>query len=99
MGNINTSSRDIFLNYLKSGFLVDVVASMPVGIIEIIISGINKRLLNLLKTPRLLRVGRIMKYLENARYANFIRIMRLYVILFMVAHWVGCFYFFILNDP
>ncbi len=33
MGNLNTNSKDIYASYLKRGFIIDFIASLPVGLI------------------------------------------------------------------
>ncbi len=48
----------------------------------------NARLLNLLKMPRLLRIGRILKYLDNLSFAKMIRILKLFVYFFLFDHWL-----------
>ena len=55
-------------------------------------SDINPRYFKILKTPRLLRIGRVLKFLNKLPFANIIRILKLYVFFFIVAHWVGCFW-------
>ena len=49
----------------------------------------------MLKLPRLLRLGRILKFLENMKGANIWRMIRLFMMFFMFAHWVGCFWYLI----
>ena len=53
---------------------------------------IETRVFKILKAPRLLRIGRILKFLEKLPYANMMRIIKLYISLFILAHWVGCFW-------
>ena len=54
-----------------------------------------KLLLRLLKLPRLLRMGRIFKYLERSAAAALWRITRLLIGYVMVGHWLGCIFIFI----
>ena len=50
--------------------------------------------LRVLKLFRLLRIGRLLKFLDNMEFANLYRIVKLFVILFAVAHWFGCLIYF-----
>jgi hypothetical protein len=47
--------------------------------------------------PRLLRLGRILKFMENMKGANLWRILRLFIVYFFFAHWFGCFWYYIAN--
>ena len=49
----------------------------------------------MLKLPRLLRLRKILKFLDNMEGANIIRMIRLLLMYFMVSHWVGCFWYFL----
>ena len=60
---------------------------------------LNPRVLKILKAPRLFRIGRILKYLENMEYAGVVRVVRLYVMFLLIGHWVGCFYPLVNPDP
>ena len=48
------------------------------------------RYLALLKMPRLLRFGRVLKWLENFEFASAWRIIRLLLSFLLIAHWSGC---------
>jgi hypothetical protein len=54
--------------------------------------------LAILKCPRLLRLGRILKFLENMRGANVWRIVRLFALFFLMSHWIGCIWFLLADD-
>ena len=54
-------------------------------------------MLRLLKMPRLLRLGRLFKYIERFKYAGFMKIVRFILGIILIAHWVGCAFFFIMN--
>ena len=60
---------------------------------------IEPRVFKILKAPRLFRIGRILKFLEKLPYANVMRILKLYVFFFVVAHWVGCFWVIVEDAP
>ena len=84
---------------MKKWFLIDLIASVPLDLItEFLNLNLNSRILNLFKAPRLFRIGRILKYLESMKYAKIIRILRLYLLLFLIAHWIGSFWVLIAQD-
>jgi hypothetical protein len=87
--------------YIKSWFFLDILATFPFELLAII-GGIdaaaNVQLFALLKCPRLLRLGRILKFLENMRGANVWRMIRLFILFFMMSHWIGCLWFLIAED-
>jgi len=56
-------------------------------------------MLALLKMPRLLRIGRILKFLENMPYANAMRVIKLFSMFALIAHWVGCFLYYFQAEP
>ena len=92
------NQRKIIRNYMKLWFWIDLLATFPFEIILKILgmdAGDNLNLFALLKTPRLLRIGRILKFLENMRGANIMRIVRLFLFFFMLAHWTGCFWYLV----
>jgi potassium voltage-gated channel Eag-related subfamily H protein 6 len=68
------------------------VASIP---FELLASDADLTILAILKTPRLFRIGRILRYFEHVRYANFVRIGRVFVAFFVLVHWIGCLWVFV----
>ena len=56
-----------------------------------------KQVLRLLKLPRLLRLGRLLKFLARFKYAGAMKILKFILMLILVAHWVGCAFFFIIG--
>ena len=57
----------------------------------------NMQSLRLLKLPRLLRLGRLLKFLARFKYAGAMKIVKFILMLILVAHWVGCAFFFIIG--
>jgi hypothetical protein len=91
-------TKAIALRYIRSWFFIDVLATFPFELLALIAgieAGDNVRLFAVLKCPRLLRLGRILKFLENMRGANVWRIVRLFILFFMMSHWVGCLWYLI----
>ena len=89
--------KKIAKHYLGLWFWIDLVATIPFEKVLSIIgkdAGDNIKLFALLKTPRLLTIGRILKFIENMKGANIWRIIRLFLLFFLLAHWIGCFWYF-----
>eukprot|EP00949_MAST-11_sp_MAST-11-sp1_P001712 g1712.t1 len=88
-------------NYLKTWFPVDFVACFP---LELMLrpwsdgdsdSSRAKLVLRVLKVPRLLRMGRVLKQLNQFHFVTAIKVLKLILTLFFVTHWVGCAFAFI----
>lgn len=43
-----------------------------------------------MQTPRLLRLGRLLRFLEKIKHANVFRIIRLMLGMCLIAHWTAC---------
>ena len=94
-------TKKITNRYMSGWFFIDVVATFPFELLALMFgidAGSNVTLFSLFKTPRLLRMGRILKFLENMKGANVWRIVRLFALFFLMAHWVGCLWFLIAPD-
>jgi hypothetical protein len=87
--------------YLKGWFFIDVVASVPIGLL---LQGgenlqFNKlfRLMRIFKLLRLFRMSRIMEHLEAGSLMNpgVMRLMKLLVSMIVLWHWIACTYWFI----
>ena len=93
--------RPIAARYLRGWFIIDVLATFPFEIFAVIAgidAGSSVRLFAALKCPRLLRLGRILKFLDNMRGANVWRMIRLFILFFMMSHWIGCLWYLIAVD-
>ena len=55
----------------------------------------TKILLRALKLPRLLRVSRLLIFLNRSKYKTIFKILRLFFVLFLAAHWGGCLFFWL----
>ena len=97
--------RMIVENYVYSGwFFIDFVACVPWELFANAVNGGTPQegndalrytlLVRALKLPRLLRLGKVFKYLNRFKYAQAWKIIRLLMIMIISAHWVGCLFFF-----
>ncbi|KAG2450742.1 hypothetical protein HYH02_004579 [Chlamydomonas schloesseri] len=84
-------------HYIRTWFFVDLVASIPFDIIVLWfvkdISNEGLIALGLLRTPRLLRLGRLLRYFDRMKGANIVRMGKLLFFMALVAHWVSCLWF------
>ena len=80
--------------YLTSGlFLIDFTAAMPVMLIFLERRERNGQIwsvLTLLKLNRLLRVGRLMKRMDQLAAATYFSIIKLLAVFLVFAHWAAC---------
>ena len=73
-------------------FWMDLVGTIPWDLLNPLLAGNDAatRAARILKLPRLLRLGRLMKNLEQLRAGNVVRSVRLLIYFFLVAHWLAC---------
>ncbi|GMH39832.1 hypothetical protein BSKO_07736 [Bryopsis sp. KO-2023] len=92
-GNMIRDSMKIAKQYFRTWFPIDVVASIPFEFVAVVV-GMNGSghltLLAFLKTPRLLRLGRLMRFFDRMKNANVFRIVRLILLMCLIAHWIAC---------
>lgn len=91
-----TDSRKIAVQYAKGWLAIDLAATVPFDdIIALFSPNVNLLILKIFKLPRLLRLGRLMKKLDQLASADYFRIFRLLFLNAMAAHWVACVYWFV----
>lgn len=93
--------------YLRGWFFIDLLASLPIElIIELFSGGVSTakasdrtiRLLSAVKCVRLLRLGRFAKLLDRLQLGSIWSIFRLYVVTMLVAHWLACVFYLVIDD-
>ncbi|XP_068082449.1 potassium voltage-gated channel subfamily H member 8 [Anabrus simplex] len=98
-GEVVSSSKSIALNYLKSWFLVDLLAALPFDLLSAsdVYSGEDTGAghIHLLKLTRLLRLARLLQKMD--RYSQYSEmILTLLMVSFtLVAHWFACIWYVI----
>ncbi|XP_046467247.1 voltage-gated delayed rectifier potassium channel KCNH8 isoform X2 [Neodiprion pinetum] len=98
-GEVVSSSKSIALNYLKSWFLVDLVAALPFDLLYAsdLYSGEDSghSHIHLVKLTRLLRLARLLQKMD--RYSQYsAMILTLLMLSFtLVAHWLACIWYVI----
>ena len=89
-GSLITDHKLIAQNYFSKWFWIDLPACLP---FELVVPASEAIAVSMIKCVRLLRIGKILKYLDRFRFANFARIVRLFMFLMLVCHWIGCLWF------
>ncbi|KXZ48358.1 hypothetical protein GPECTOR_28g765 [Gonium pectorale] len=95
--NMVRDGGKIASHYLRTWFFVDLTASVPFDVIVLwFVTNISNEgliALGLLRTPRLLRLGRLLRYFDRMKGANIVRMGKLLFFMALVAHWVSCLWF------
>ena len=101
-GRLEASHRVVVIKYLKSWFIIDLVASIPIDLIVGIRKGessgftINRllKLLRSVKLMRILRMSRLWKRMLLRAKINpsVVRLAKLFGFLLVEWHWIGCLY-------
>ena len=101
-GRLQTSWRLNFRHYARTWLATDLMGTLPLDrIVQAATAAFgaggtahqNLTFLALLKTPRLLRLSKLMRAFDHMRGAGALRLVRLVVIWALIAHWVACAYF------
>ena len=79
-------------NYIQGFFFIDVISSIP---FDAFIQGDNVGAVSALKCIRLLRLGRLMKKLDQMQNANVFRVVKLMLSFTLITHWVATLWFLI----
>ncbi|XP_073419560.1 voltage-gated inwardly rectifying potassium channel KCNH3 isoform X3 [Dendrobates tinctorius] len=93
-GQVVFSSRLIFLHYIRTWFLLDLLAALPVDLLY----SFNVNIYfgaHLLKTVRLLRLLRLLPRLDRYSQYSAVVLSLLMVVFALLAHWVACVWYFI----
>jgi len=85
--------RVITDTYLKSWFPIDLVASVPFDWF-IPKGGANLSAVSIVKCTRLLRLGRLMRKLDQLNSANGFRVVKMVGAFMLIAHWIACGWYF-----
>ena len=105
-GDIIVSKARISDRYIRGSFFIDLISSVPFDLIIILFVSAGGEednagfmsYLALFKTFRLLRIGRLAKYMSDQGMVSFVRIFRILFIYLMLAHWGGCLFYIIMKN-
>ncbi|XP_063808741.1 potassium voltage-gated channel subfamily H member 3 isoform X1 [Pseudophryne corroboree] len=93
-GQVVFSSRLIVLHYIRTWFLLDLLAALPVDLLYSFKVNIYFAA-HLLKTVRLLRLLRLLPRLDWYSQYSAVVLSFLMVVFALLAHWVACIWYFI----
>ncbi|XP_068123763.1 potassium voltage-gated channel subfamily H member 3 isoform X2 [Hyperolius riggenbachi] len=93
-GKVVFSSRLIFIHYIRTWFLLDLLAALPVDLLYSFKVNIYFGA-HLLKTVRLLRLLRLLPRLDRYSQYSAVVLSLLMVVFALLAHWVACIWYFI----
>jgi hypothetical protein len=82
----------------KGSFVIDVLATFPWDVLSDFIppeSSDTFTLVMFVKATRLLRLGRLLKKLNEIPFANTVKLLKLLFLYLLIAHWTGCIFYFI----
>ncbi|GIL81620.1 hypothetical protein Vretifemale_10634, partial [Volvox reticuliferus] len=98
-GNLVRDSWPVAHRYLATWFPIDFLATVPFDYIGKAagLGGSDSQLMILavLKTPRLLRLVKLMRLLDRIRNANLFKVLQLILLMMMIAHWLACIWYVI----
>lgn len=89
VGVLEVDPKKIARKYLRSWFIPDLLGSVPLD--WFLGSGSHQaRLFTLFRMTRMVRFGRLLKLVEYFKFTSYAGILQLYLLLFMIAHWMAC---------
>ncbi|GIL58478.1 hypothetical protein Vafri_13605 [Volvox africanus] len=98
-GNMVRDSWPVAHRYLITWFPIDFLATVPFDYIGLAAglgdSESQLMILAVLKTPRLLRLVKLMRLLDRVRNANLFKVLQLILLMMMIAHWLACVWYVI----
>ncbi|KAG2446601.1 hypothetical protein HYH02_008586, partial [Chlamydomonas schloesseri] len=101
-GELIRDSSAIAANYMKMWFWIDLVGTVPfdsfvigVGLVDPNNSSDNSAMaaLGFLKAPRMLRLGRLLRFLDSFKNAKIFRIVQLFLAMILISHWLACIWY------
>ncbi|CAH2224194.1 potassium voltage-gated channel subfamily H member 3 [Pelobates cultripes] len=93
-GQVVFSSRLIFIHYIRTWFLLDLLAALPVDLLYSFKVNVYFGA-HLLKAVRLLRLLRLLPRLDRYSQYSAVVLSLLMVVFALLAHWVACIWYFI----
>ncbi|XP_051164446.1 potassium voltage-gated channel subfamily H member 8 isoform X2 [Leptopilina boulardi] len=98
-GEVVSNSKSIAVNYLKSWFLVDLVAALPFDLLYAsdVYSGeeSGQSHIHLVKLTRLLRLARLLQKMDRFSQYSAMILALLMIFFTLVAHWLACIWYVI----
>ena len=96
-GYLVRDSDRIAGNYMKFWFPIDLFATIPYDLLAMAFGmnggGVQTTVLQFLKTPRLLRLGRLIRILDRVKNVNSLRVAILVLGMIGISHWLACIWY------
>ncbi|PNH03952.1 Potassium voltage-gated channel subfamily H member 7 [Tetrabaena socialis] len=98
-GELVRDAAAISANYMKVWFWIDLFGTIPFDSIVLwtgVLSGSSDNTLaalGFLKAPRMLRLGRLLRFLDSFKNAKIFRIVQLFLGMILISHWLACVWF------
>ncbi|KAG2485216.1 hypothetical protein HYH03_016003 [Edaphochlamys debaryana] len=100
-GELIRDSGAIARNYMKFWFWIDLVGTIPFDSIILWTGVISESAdneatlaaLGFLKAPRMLRLGRLLRFLDSFKNAKMFRIAQLFMAMILISHWLACIWY------
>ncbi|GIL74011.1 hypothetical protein Vretimale_5055 [Volvox reticuliferus] len=96
-------SAAISTHYMKTWFWIDLFGTIPfdsivlwTGALKDVHKGTSSTelaALGFLKAPRLLRLGRLLRFLDSFKNAKTFRIVQLFMAMLLISHWLACIWY------
>eukprot|EP00198_Chlamydomonas_reinhardtii_P004689 XP_001694025.1 predicted protein [Chlamydomonas reinhardtii] len=100
-GELIRDSAAIAANYMKMWFWIDLSGTIPWDAL-ITATGVfsghqdnstTLAALGFLKAPRMLRLGRLLRFLDGFKNAKIFRIVQLFMAMILISHWLACIWY------
>lgn len=100
LSQLITDRAFITRKYLWGWFGLDLASTIPYDLFTTYLvphdpsdhSNSQLRLLGFLKTPRLLRLAKLLKFFDKFQGAQYFKLVRLTMFILMISHWIACGY-------
>ncbi|EFJ49704.1 hypothetical protein VOLCADRAFT_59193, partial [Volvox carteri f. nagariensis] len=99
-GELVRDSATLAAHYMKAWFWVDLFGTIPFDTIVLWTGALKSAhgeassaqlaALGFLKAPRLLRLGRLLRFLDSFKNAKVFRIIQLFMGMLLISHWLAC---------
>ncbi|KAG2430570.1 hypothetical protein HXX76_010089 [Chlamydomonas incerta] len=100
-GELMRDSAAIAANYMKMWFWIDLAGTIPWDALITATGAFASHqensttlaALGFLKAPRMLRLGRLLRFLDGFKNAKVFRIVQLFLAMILISHWLACIWY------
>lgn len=87
IGTLESNWKKITSRYLHTWCIVDIAGAIP---LEKFVSSQHVHVIGMFRMARLVRFGRLIKLMEYLKFSSLGGILQLYVLVFLISHWLAC---------